>query len=336
VLLIEEAIKHLVHVDGLDLEAEAHVTAENRLLLPTHGPAAREELRTGAVIIDVVKAGTRVAEADMAWTGTTSPDLAALVHRIEQALQRAQAPHQTAPARIQMLLLDGTAGVFLHEVCGHLLESTWQRPSLVIDRIGDQIAHEQLHVDDEPLHAESFGAHRHTALGAKARRRSLIDAGNLVGLLADTPDGPWRAQDARHVPKPRMSNLTAAPACSDMPLDAALGSATTPVVRVHRLGTGSLDHRDGTILLEVKEATYQQGACTYRLAPFLVTAEARHLLMDIRAIGDAATLSTWSAYCLGASGSLPVSATVPVLLTGPVTTLPHRPLSPPRPAVIRH
>ncbi|MGW3849658.1 alpha/beta fold hydrolase [Streptomyces fagopyri] len=115
--------------------------------------------------------------------------------------------------------------------------------------------------------------------------------------------------------------------------ESALGDTGAPVVHVHRLGFGSLDHRDGTVVLEVKDAMSDDGRA--RLEPFLVTAEARHLLQDARAVGCAGTLHTWSAYCLAGSGSLPVAATTPTLLTGPVRTLPHRQLAPPRPAV-RH
>lgn len=332
-LLVEEIVRQLSKDDDLKLAVEAHVDVENRLLLPTHGPSTHETLRTSAVVVDVLRAGRRVAEADAAWSGDLAPALDKLRERVEQALARADAPPRTPAPRVQLLLVDGSAGAFLHEVCGHLLESTRHRPSLLAGHLARQVAHEQLTIHDNPCHPAGFGAHRHTMLGTPTRRRPLLAAGRLAGLLEDGPDGPWRAEDARHTPQPRMSHLELAPAGSGTTLDRALGDTGAPVVHVHRLGFGSLDHRDGTVVLEVKDATSDDHSA--RLEPFLVTAEARHLLQDARAVGGAETLHTWSAYCLAGSGSLPVAATTPTLLTGPVQTLPHRRLAPPRPAV-RH
>lgn len=331
--LAEDIIRRLPHGEALHVVAEAHSAVENRLLLPGVGPAVHETLRTGAIVVDVMKAGRCVAEADVAWSGHALPDLDGLGEQVEQALRRAGAPRRSVGSEVQLLLLDGSAGAFLHEVCGHLLESTRQRPSLLAGHTTRHVAQRQLTVDDDPRHVGGFGAHQYTMLGTATRRRRLLDAGRLAGFLADTPDGPWRAEDSRHGPQPRMSHLELAPAPSPAAMDDALGDTSAPVVRVHRLGFGSLDHRDGTVVLEVKDATVLEESVVHRLEPFVVTAEARHLLVDVRAVGCPATIRRWSAYCLATSGSLPVGASTPSLLTGPVSTLPHRPLAPPRAAV---
>ena len=331
--LIGDLVGRLPRGGTLEVSAEAHTAVENRLFVPADGPPVRETLRTGAVVVDLLEAGVRVAEADLAWSGGVRPDLGALAARLEQALLRAAAPYRPVPAQVRLLLVDGSAGAFLHEVCGHLLESTRQRPSLLAGHRDRQVAHDRLSVDDDPRYSGSFGAHLHTVLGAPTQRRPLLTAGRLTGLLEDTHDGPWRSEDARHVPQPRMSHLVLAPAASPALLDDALGTADAPVVRVHRLGFGSLDHGDGTVVLEVKDACLDEGSAPRRLEPFLVTAEARRLLMGIGAVGCAATVDDWSAYCLATSGSLPVGASTPALLTGPLTTLPHRRVAPPRAAV---
>lgn len=315
------------HTGELEICAEAHTSSEHRLFVPARGEPVREVVQTGAAVVDILRAGVPIADSDIAWTGTAVPDIAALAERIDRAVHRGHAPHRhPVPARVQLLLLDGSAGPFLHEVCGHLVESTRQRPSLLAGHEARAVAAEILTVADDPGIPGGFGAHRYTMLGSPARRRALLDEGRLVGLLADTPDGPWRAEDARHHPRPRMSHLTVEPARTAEQLDEAIGAATVPVIEVHRLGFGSLDHRDGTVVLEVKDATLCDGSRTHRLEPFLVTAEARHILREVRAVGCAAGVRTWSAYCLATSGRLPVGATVPSLLTGPLTTLPHRSL----------
>ncbi|MFD3492683.1 metallopeptidase TldD-related protein [Streptomyces sp. NPDC058690] len=332
--LIEAIAAQMPRGDSLEISAEAHTAVEERLLVPTHGPPVRETLHTGAVVVDVLHSGVRVAEADLAWSGRALPDLGKLAERVEQALQRARAPRRPAPAQVHMLLLDGSAGAFLHEVCGHLLESTRQRPSLLAELETSHVAHHRLSIDDDPRHPAGFGAHEYTMLGMPTHRRPLLTEGCLTGLLKDTPDGPWRAENARHRPQPRMTHLKLAPAPSCAPLNEAIGDACAPVVRVHRLGFGSLDHRDGSVILEVKDATLHEGSRKHRLEPFLVTTEARQALRDVRAVGCLATVQPWSAYCLATSGSLPVGASTPSLLTGPLATLPHRPLAPPRTAVL--
>ncbi|MFF4270366.1 metallopeptidase TldD-related protein [Streptomyces sp. NPDC001536] len=333
--LVEAILRRLPGVAGYEVIAEAHTVVEERLFVPARGLAVRETLRTAAVVVDVLGAGRRIADADAGWSGEVPEGLDSLAERVEAAVRRAGARPRTVAPRVQLLLVDGSAGAFLHEVCGHLLESTGHRPSLLAQDGGRPVAFDGLGVDDDPTRALSFGAHRYTMLGEPTRRRPLLTAGRLTGLLADTPDGPWRTEDARYAPQPRMSHLALAPAPAPTALDTALGETTAPVIRVHRLGFGSLDHRDGTVVLEVKDATYRDGTAEHRLEPFVVTAEARQLLLEVRALGCAATVRPWSAYCLATSGSLPVGATTPTLLTGVVTTHPHRRLAPPRAAVAR-
>ncbi|MEU9130123.1 metallopeptidase TldD-related protein [Kitasatospora sp. NPDC048540] len=313
---------------SFDVTVQAHLTAEERLLIPAGAVPVRETVHTGAVVIDVLAHGSPVADVDLAWSGCVPPDIGGLCRRAEQAVQRATAPQRPAPPRMQLLLVDGSAGAFLHEVCGHLLESSRQRPSLLAGYRQRQVAHPGLSIADDPRHDAGFGSHRYTMLGAAARRRPMLTAGRLTGLLEDRPDGPWRAEDARHIPQPRMTHLDLAPAARGLDLDRALGAARAPVVRVHRMGAGSLDHRDGTVVLEVKDAVLLEGPRSHRLAPFRVTAEARRLLLGIRAVGCAATVTTWSAYCLAASGRLPVGASTPTVLTGPLSVLSRTPPGP--------
>ncbi|MFI9283098.1 metallopeptidase TldD-related protein [Streptomyces sp. NPDC053076] len=320
--LVETLLKHL-SFDGLEVAAQAHVTTESRFLMPAGQAPLRETVHTGAAVVDVLKAGSVVADMDVAWSGDILPDIDQLGVRVEQALIRAGAPRRAVPARVQMLLVDGSAGAFLHEVCGHLLESSRQRPSLLARHRSQQVAHHQLSVDDNPRHGAGFGSHHYTLMGTSTRRRSLLTAGLLTGLLEDRLDGPWRAEDARHMPQPRMSHLELSPAPCPDALDRALGATRAPVVRVHRLGVGSLDHRDGTVVLEVKDATCMENSGLHRLPPFRVTAEAREILLAVQAVGSEDTMATWSAYCLATSGRLPVGASTPTVLTGPLTTLAH-------------
>lgn len=323
--LIREVVAQLPRLRGVSASVEAHRAVDRRLYLRPDQPAVGETLSTASVVIDLFRQGRLIADVDEAWGGAQDPDPGRLVGRLERTLARAEARHGVLPERVQLLLLDGTAGVFLHEVCGHLLESTWSRPSLVASRRAHPIANDSVSVADNPRRAGAFGAYQYTMLGVESRRRTLLDRGRLMDLLEDTPDGPWRAEHAGRVPQPRMSHLELAPAPSGILLDQALGRAAAPVLRVHRFGPGSLNHRDGTVVIEVKEATTGSGPRLRRLAPFRVTAEARQLLLEIQAVGDAGTAADWSAYCLSSSGRVPVGASAPTMLTGVMSTLPCQP-----------
>jgi predicted Zn-dependent protease len=292
--------------------------AEHRHLTGTHVGAVSVRTLRRAVVVDVLREGSPVpvAEADLAWTGDEA-DLDTLPPAIAWSLERAGRPAAPLPERAHLLFVDGSAGALLHEACGHLLESTAARPSLLAGHLGEEVAGAGLGLTDEP--GRGFGAYQRTALAFPAEPRPLLRAGHLAGLLDDGVEGPWRTQRAEVPPRPRMSGLDVMAAADDGALDVALGAVRLPVVRVHRCGPGSLDHRTGAVSLLVKDAVVDGGDRPGRLAPFVVSGEARTLLRGLLAVGSERTVREWSAYCMASSGRLPVGASTPTLLTGPVS-----------------
>ena len=151
-------------------------------------------------------------------------------------------------------------------------------------------------------------------------RTELVRRGVLNGLLDSDVGGRWRGEIGYQTLAPRMTWLTVEGSGSAAQLDAALGRASAPVITVHRCELGSLDHRTGVVILDVKEATRDER----RLPPFAVVIEARQLLRTLEAVGGPDSVDAWTAYCLGESGNLPVGADTPEMVTGVVSTAPAR------------
>lgn len=194
------------------------------------------------------------------------------------------------------------------------------RRSLVRHCLGSVIAPDFLTIADIPDRAGGFGRHPLTALGRPATRTDLVRRGVMVGLLDSSRDGPWRGELGHETPAPRMTWLSVEGSGSSRQVDAALGRAAAPIIEVYRCGLGSLDHRTGMVVLDVKDATLDG----HRLWPFAVVFEARLLLRAIEAVGGPDSIGTWTAYCLGASGNLPVGADTPEVVTPVVSTAPAR------------
>ncbi|MET9867372.1 metallopeptidase TldD-related protein [Streptomyces sp. NPDC006386] len=285
----------------------------------------------GGWAVDVLAAGRQCADEDVAWRGPWRDETAAwVVPKVEEAL--CWATRQRVPLRpetVQLHLAPGSTALFLHEVCGHLLEHQARRGSPLSGREGSPVAPPWLTVEDDPRLAvgrfDGYGSHAMTALGTPATPRVLIRGGVLERLLDDAPDGPWRSGSLRRTPAPRMSNTVVLADAHRPPptLDTALGEATALLIHVERIGFGYLDHTTGAFTLEVKRAWAEGNRRREPLEPFLVTGDALATLADLRSVGPPGSAAMWSAYCLTASGRVAVGGHGPALLTGPLRTLPH-------------
>lgn len=331
---LSDVIHSLRLPPGLAIEVEASLVRERRVLVRDAAAARRTSSVAGALVIDYLADGKPVADRAVTWQGLKLPGAdeitAALAEVADAGMRQAKARRNAKRAgdRVQLLLDGGPALVFLHEVCGHLLEHRWDRPSLMASRLGELVAYPGLTIADDPHLADGYGSYDITALGHDAVRRDLVRNGRLVGFLADTVDGPWRVDAPRFSPAPRMSNTVLVPevptATSADPVDHALGRARAPVARVRRLGYGSLNHMDGTFTLSVEEAQMEVSGRMADVLPFTVRGDAPDALAGIAAVGSPATVRRWSAFCLGTSGKVAVGGVGPALLTGPLRVTPAR------------
>jgi TldD protein len=159
------------------------------------------------------------------------------------------APAGTMP----VVFANGTAGILLHEVCGHLLEGdTLARGSSVFaDRLGQEIGPTELSISDDPGCPGTHGSYAIDDEGNEARAVSLVESGHLVGALHSsttwTPDvGVFPAHGRResylHLPHPRLANLVVHGGAAD---PGALVADVPVGLYVEAVGDAAVDPRTG-------------------------------------------------------------------------------------------
>jgi len=113
-------------------------------------------------------------------------------------------------------------GLLMHEALGHNAEAdaVWAGESILVGRLGDQIASDKVTVYDDPTYPHSYGSYQYDAEGVPGQKRVIIENGVLRNYLhsletADkfgvSPNGAARAQGFLHRPIVRMSNTYMAP-----------------------------------------------------------------------------------------------------------------------------
>lgn len=317
----------LVERTGVKAQVEAHVVTEasHQWMVGDGASGATSErlthTRNWSVVVDLIDDSGWLADADAGWSGSFAAERADFVPRLSDALDRHALPLTVVAPTVQLELVEGAAGALLHEAVGHLLENYSGRRSLLRSRHGKQVAPEFLSVVDDPTRTGTFGQHDVTALGSSSSTTPLIGDGLLSGFFHGGVGGPWRQEIRNEAPKPRMTWLSVTPAPDGTTLDETRGRVNHPLARVHRFGAGSLNHRTGLVNIDVKDAV-TVGNSPSRLRPFSIIIHAVDLLAGLQAVGP--DLGTWSAYCLGSSGRLPVGAEVPTILTGAIRTGPAR------------
>jgi TldD protein len=213
--------------------------------------------------------------------------------------------------------------VFIHEMCGHLLEGSFvaQGHSPFAEKISTRIASELLNVCDDPSLAEGFGSHLIDDEGQATGPVHLIRNGVLTTFLTNDVTGRLlglpstasaRREDFRYPATPRMSN-TYIPA-GDAACDASTMIAELPQgLFAQRLGRGQVNHQTGQFALEVREGMWiDRGRPVYAIKPLWIVGQASQTLMHIQAIGHDFALAP--VMCKSVSGSLPVGVGIPSLL----------------------
>jgi TldD protein len=108
-------------------------------------------------------------------------------------------------------------GLLMHEALGHNAEAdaVWAGESILVGRIGQQIADPRVTVYDDATYPGSYGSYRYDSEGVPGQKRVLIDKGVLRSYMHSletaakfgvAPNGSARAQNYLHRPIVRMSN----------------------------------------------------------------------------------------------------------------------------------
>lgn len=119
--------------------------------------------------------------------------------------------------RMPVVICPGQGSVLFHEACGHSLEATSvaKKASVFADKLGEQIADEQVTLIDDGTLPNHWGSTNIDDEGIPTQRNVLIEKGILKGYLIDRfnarkmqmkPTGSSRRQNYKFAPTSRMNN----------------------------------------------------------------------------------------------------------------------------------
>jgi len=307
---------------ALDMVATAqHVSVEIRYLRRTAAVIRPESVSLVAAppLVRIRVDSPAPAAALVVWN---DPHLDPLIHDLlRPAPTRTWAPD---PGTIlPVVFADGSAGILLHEIVGHLCES-----DLVVSGLSPlaplhlaTVTTPEFHLADDPLDIDLPGAFDCDDEGVTARSIELIDGGRLCGWLCDRdgsrrtghPAGRGRRPIWSRSPVPRMSNLVVAPGSTE-PQD--LEHGLTQGVVVTRLAGAAVDPTSGRVALRVAEGwEIRHGRRRRPLAPFELVGSVLEVLSRIDGrIGHDPTPDRRLGWCVKDGFPLPTGSRVPTLL----------------------
>ncbi len=218
---------------------------------------------------------------------------------------------------------EGSAGVLVHELIGHMVESDLVATGMspLASRLGSAVGPPSLHVVDDPLREDLPGCFDHDDEGIPARPRTLVKGGLLVGWLCDGEGarrldceaGRGRRAGWQHPPVPRMSNLITAPGTTP---PAELERAVAKGLVVTRVGAATVDPASGRVVLRVEEGwELLHGRRRRPLAPCHLTGDVPGVLSGIQAeMGDDPTPAWRTGWCHKDARPVATAAVTPSLV----------------------
>jgi len=246
----------------------------------SEGCLSRDRRRWQRIKLTVMRGDARLtARTRSRGTLDSPPLLDAACRRLEHHLRARTDGRPIVPGAVDVILPPGFGAVFFHETCGHMLEA--DSASAFRGLVGESVASPLLTIVDDAAHPGLPGTLTVDDEGFPATRRTLIEAGRLVGLLHDRHTalregldraacGNARRESFRCVPLPRMTNLLVAPGphggMMDIVgetergflvgeieigrVDMAAGTFSFCAVHGHAVTGGHVDHPTGPVLVE--------------------------------------------------------------------------------------
>ena len=226
-------------------------------------------------------------------------------------------------AEVMPVVVD--SGTFIHEDCGHPLESTHLAggTGIFYGKIGQQVASPLVTIGDSGEWPELCGSFAMSDEGVEARDNVLIEDGILRGYMVDRlgsrqlgmpQTSAGRRQDYRFAPVARMSNTY-------------LKKGTTPTkdiipsvshgLYVREVGGGNVNPTTGNFnFLAVSGNIIENGELTYPISNINLSGQSIDALKRIVAVGDSYFPDSGS-LCGADSGLIYVTAFMPrVLIDG--------------------
>lgn len=225
-------------------------------------------------------------------------DEATLMAKVETAAKRAlkQLTAKNAPSGTMPVVLSSEAGgTMVHEACGHGLEgdAVSKGLSLYKDKIGEQVAAEQVTVIDDATLPDHYGSYFYDDEGNEGRKNVLIENGVLKQYLFDirsarkmntVSTGNGRRESYQYAPQVRMSNTLIAPGKDD---PASVIADLKNGLFVVKMGGGQVNTTNGDFVFEVSEAyLIENGKLTVPVKNASLIGNGPKTLSAVFAVGD--------------------------------------------------
>lgn len=230
--------------------------------------------------------------------------------------------HPVAPEVMPVVVDSGT---FIHEDCGHPLESTHLAggASVFCDKVGEQVASPLVTIGDCGCMPGLCGTNAMSDEGVPSADNVLIENGVLKGYMVDrlgsrqlgcAQTAAGRRQDYRFAPVARMTNTYMK--CGETPTEDIIPSVSHGLY-VREVGGGNVDPTTGKFnFLAASGNLIENGELTYPISNINLSGQSIDTLKRIVAVGD-----TWfpdaGSLCGADSGLIYVTAFMPrVLIDG--------------------
>jgi TldD protein len=167
---------------------------------------------------------------------------------------------KVSPSGTMPVILSSEAGgTFIHEACGHGLESDHiqRHSSVYTGKLGNRVASELITVLDDATLPGSYGSFRFDDEGTPGARKVLIEQGVLKMYMSDLisskhlsipPSGNGRRESFRNKPIPRMTNTFIDKGTTDPKL---IIDSIPEGLLVKKMGGGEVNPTNGNFVFEV-------------------------------------------------------------------------------------
>lgn len=219
-----------------------------------------------------------------------------------------------------VVLPKGTGGIFLHEACGHSLESSSvaNGGSVFSGKLGQQVAADKITIYDDGTIPGAWGSINVDDEGIASQKNLLIEKGILRGYMIDRlgarkmgmePTGSGRKESYRFAPTSRMTN-TYIMAGEDDEQD--IISSVEYGLYAKEMGGGTANPQTSSFNFNVQEAyLIENGQITAPVKGATLMGMGVEALMNIEMVGN--KLDFDGGFCGSSSGSLPVSNGQPMI-----------------------
>lgn len=224
---------------------------------------------------------------------------------------------------LDVVFCDGTAGVLLHEVVGHLLESDilTRHGSPLTDSGKAEVAPRTLNVIDDPTRFDLPGAFTCDDEGVEARPITLVEEGQIKGTLCDrsgafvlgAEPGRGRRSTWSSAPVARLSNLIAAPGVEE---PSQLEADVRTGLSIDRLAGAAVDPASGRVVVRVERGwELRHGRRRRALGPCELTGTVLEILAGIDpSLGSDQSPDWRLGWCVKAGLPLPTGSSAPTML----------------------